>query len=129
MIAEPARPMLAAGPVTQRPKRRGGRPRPPARAADYALGISHRNLRTIQSGCSPDHSAARSCDCHTHCGVAVIAAFYVPRAAPVPDPELAAHCSGLLARYKCPRAFHAVNALPRGANGKLLRRQLKEARP
>jgi acyl-coenzyme A synthetase/AMP-(fatty) acid ligase len=60
-------------------------------------------------------------------GVTVIAAFYVPSAAPVPEAELAAHCSSRLARYKCPRAFHPVPALPRGANGKLLRRALKEA--
>jgi acyl-coenzyme A synthetase/AMP-(fatty) acid ligase len=60
-------------------------------------------------------------------GVTIIAAFYVPSAAPIPEAELAAHCSGLLARYKCPRAFHAVEALPRGANGKLRRRALKEA--
>jgi long-chain acyl-CoA synthetase len=44
----------------------------------------------------------------------------------VPEEVLAAHCSGLLARYKCPRAFRAVERLPRGANGKLLRRRLKE---
>ena len=59
-------------------------------------------------------------------GVTVIAAFYVPRRAPVPEAELAAHCARALARYKCPRAFHAVAALPRGANGKLLRRKLRE---
>jgi acyl-coenzyme A synthetase/AMP-(fatty) acid ligase len=59
-------------------------------------------------------------------GVTIIAAFYVPRDAPVPDAELAAHCSGLLARYKCPRAFHPLPALPRGANGKLRRRELEE---
>ena len=60
-------------------------------------------------------------------GVNIIAAFYVPSAAPVPEAELAAHCSSRLARYKCPRAFHPVPALPRGANGKLRRRELKEA--
>jgi acyl-coenzyme A synthetase/AMP-(fatty) acid ligase len=59
-------------------------------------------------------------------GVSIIAAFYVPAAGPVPEEVLAAHCSGLLARYKCPRAFRAVERLPRGANGKLLRRRLKE---
>ena len=61
-------------------------------------------------------------------GVTVIAAFYVPRDGPVPEAELAAHCAGRLARYKCPRMFRAVEALPRSANGKLLRRQLREAR-
>jgi acyl-coenzyme A synthetase/AMP-(fatty) acid ligase len=59
-------------------------------------------------------------------GVSIIAAFYVAKAGPLPEAELAAHCARLLARYKCPRAFHAVDALPRDANGKLLRRHLKE---
>ncbi|HET9069958.1 MAG TPA: class I adenylate-forming enzyme family protein [Amaricoccus sp.] len=59
-------------------------------------------------------------------GVSVIAAFYVPVGAPVAEAELAAHCAGRLARYKCPRVFRAVAALPRGANGKLMRRRLRE---
>ena len=43
-------------------------------------------------------------------GVTVIAAFYVPRGAPVPEEaELAAHCAARLARYKCPRMFRAVD--------------------
>jgi acyl-coenzyme A synthetase/AMP-(fatty) acid ligase len=58
-------------------------------------------------------------------GVTIIAAFYVPHAGPVPEPELAAHCAGRLAPYKCPRSFRAVAALPRGSNGKLQRRALK----
>lgn len=62
-------------------------------------------------------------------GVSIIAAFYVPTAGPVPDADLAAHCAGRLARYKCPRAFHAMDALPRGTTGKVLRRQLKEGAP
>lgn len=57
-------------------------------------------------------------------GVSVIAAFYVPRAAPVPEAELAAHCAARLARYKCPRRFVALDTLPRSPNGKLLRRAL-----
>lgn len=59
-------------------------------------------------------------------GVSVVAAFYVPAGAPPAEADLAAHCADRLARYKCPRAFHAVEALPRDANGKLLRRRLKE---
>ena len=48
--------------------------------------------------------------------------------APLPEAELAAHCAARLARYKCPRAFRAVAALPRSANGKLLRRAAAGAR-
>lgn len=57
-------------------------------------------------------------------GVTVIAAFYVPAGAPVAEDELARHCAARLARYKCPRTFRVVAALPRSANGKLLRRAL-----
>lgn len=58
-------------------------------------------------------------------GVTIIAAFYVPAAAPVPEAELADHCAARLAAYKRPRAFHALDALPRGANGKLQRARLR----
>lgn len=57
-------------------------------------------------------------------GVSIVAAFYVPKADPVAEAELARHCADRLARYKCPRSFHALDALPRSANGKLLRRRL-----
>lgn len=60
-------------------------------------------------------------------GVTGIVAAYVPAHAPVPELELADHCARGLARYKCPRAFRAVGALPRSTNGKLSRRQLREA--
>jgi acyl-coenzyme A synthetase/AMP-(fatty) acid ligase len=59
-------------------------------------------------------------------GVTVIAAFYVPTGDAMPEATLAEHCAGRLARYKCPRAFTVVAALPRDRNGKLLRRQLRE---
>lgn len=62
-------------------------------------------------------------------GVRVIAAFYVPAAGPVPEAELAAHCAARLARYKLPRAFHPVAALPRAPNGKLRRRDLAAMAP
>jgi acyl-coenzyme A synthetase/AMP-(fatty) acid ligase len=58
-------------------------------------------------------------------GVRVIAAFYVPAAGPVAPEALAAHCAGRLAAYKVPRVFHAVAALPRTANGKLRRADLR----
>ncbi len=60
-------------------------------------------------------------------GAAILAALYVPAAGPVPEAELAAHCARHLARYKCPRSFQAVESLPRSANGKLLRGELRWA--
>lgn len=57
-------------------------------------------------------------------GVTVIACFYT--AAEVLDAAaLAAHAEAHLARYKQPRAFVALESLPRGANGKLNRRALR----
>lgn len=59
-------------------------------------------------------------------GTSVIACFHVSN--PVPDPEvLAAHAESCLARYKQPRLYIAVPAIPRGANNKLARRSLREA--
>jgi fatty-acyl-CoA synthase len=37
--------------------------------------------------------------------------------------------TGRLARYKIPRSLAVVDALPRNATGKILRRNLREARP
>lgn len=56
----------------------------------------------------------------------VIAAFYVPNGA-VDHADLERHAAETLARYKCPRLYAAVEALPKGPNGKLLRRQLRAA--
>lgn len=58
-------------------------------------------------------------------GVTIISAFYVPVAAPVDEAELKAHCATRLAAYKRPRAFHALDALPRSTNGKLQRSRLR----
>lgn len=40
---------------------------------------------------------------------------------PVSEAELRAYCSSLLAEFKVPRKFHMLEALPRGATGKLQR--------
>ncbi|MDJ0511910.1 MAG: class I adenylate-forming enzyme family protein [Methyloceanibacter sp.] len=56
----------------------------------------------------------------------VIAAFYVP-IGQVEQSDLEQHAAEKLARYKCPRIYAEVEALPKGANGKLLRRHLRTA--
>lgn len=58
-------------------------------------------------------------------GTTVIAAFYVADTPP-DTAELEAWCAARLARYKTPRLFLRVDSLPRGANGKLLRRALRD---
>ena len=60
-------------------------------------------------------------------GATVIVAFYVPGDGRVDEASLAAHCSERLARYKCPRIFRAIEALPRTATGKIARRRLRDA--
>ena len=54
----------------------------------------------------------------------VIAAFYVADDHISKD-QLAAHCAARLARYKCPRIFSRLDALPKGANNKLRRKDLR----
>lgn len=57
----------------------------------------------------------------------VIAVFYVPEpGAQLTEADLAAHAAARLARYKQPRIWIAVQTLPRGANGKLQRRALRQ---
>jgi acyl-coenzyme A synthetase/AMP-(fatty) acid ligase len=55
----------------------------------------------------------------------VIAAFYVGETN-LDEAALAVHMGERLARYKCPRLYVHVPELPRGANGKLLRRRLRD---
>ncbi|WP_333683673.1 class I adenylate-forming enzyme family protein [Pontibaca methylaminivorans] len=54
----------------------------------------------------------------------IIVAFYTGPV-PVPAASLEAHCAQNLARYKQPRAFVHLDALPLGANGKLRRSALR----
>jgi acyl-coenzyme A synthetase/AMP-(fatty) acid ligase len=61
-------------------------------------------------------------------GTTVIAAWYTGPVA-LDEAELREHASARLARYKTPRIFIHCAELPRGANGKLLRRQLRQAYP
>ena len=62
--------------------------------------------------------------------VSVIAAFVVPRDPDEPDgldaAPLLAYAHAHLAAYKCPREIIFTDALPRTANGKVLRRELAQ---
>jgi acyl-coenzyme A synthetase/AMP-(fatty) acid ligase len=62
--------------------------------------------------------------------VSVIGAFVVPShpGAVAPD-DLLAFAAGRLAPYKCPRVVHLAEALPRTANGKIMRRALTSLLP
>ncbi len=55
----------------------------------------------------------------------LIAAFYVSNEDLDPQ-DLDHFASNRLARYKAPRIYHRIDALPKGANGKILRRQLRD---
>ncbi|SMX50604.1 class I adenylate-forming enzyme family protein [Maliponia aquimaris] len=57
--------------------------------------------------------------------VRIIAAFYTS-AEPLDEEALKAEAATRLARYKCPRSFVRVDALPRNPNGKLLRKKLQD---
>ncbi len=72
----------------------------------------------------PDIHEAAAVELRVKSDASVIAAFYTS-ADMIEDTQLAAHCATHLARYKCPRMFIHVDALPRGANNKLLRRALR----
>ncbi|MGY6411789.1 MAG: class I adenylate-forming enzyme family protein [Alkalilacustris sp.] len=70
------------------------------------------------------HEAA-VCAVEVKPGVSVIAAFYTANA-PLPEADLDAFAAARLARYKQPRIWRHVAALPRGANNKLQRRALRD---
>jgi o-succinylbenzoate---CoA ligase len=58
-------------------------------------------------------------------GEAVIAHVVIVDGAVVTAEELRAHCAERLAPFKVPKRFEQVDGVPRGATGKLLRRQLR----
>jgi acyl-coenzyme A synthetase/AMP-(fatty) acid ligase len=74
----------------------------------------------------PGIAEAAAVDLPVRDGVSIIAAFCVASGEPPDSADLARHCEARLARYKCPRAFFVVERLPRGSNGKLIRRRLRD---
>jgi acyl-coenzyme A synthetase/AMP-(fatty) acid ligase len=73
----------------------------------------------------PEVREAAAAEVRVKAEASVIAAFYVA-GTDLDAAALSAHMGERLARYKCPRLFVRVSELPRGANGKLLRRRLRE---
>ncbi|SLN60286.1 Benzoate--CoA ligase [Roseisalinus antarcticus] len=71
----------------------------------------------------PAIAEAAACELRVKADASVIALFYTGM--PAADAALADHAAAHLARYKAPRLFVHVGALPRGANNKLLRRKLR----
>lgn len=57
--------------------------------------------------------------------VRLITAFYTS-STPLDEDHLMATAAQRLARYKCPRSFIRVEALPKNPNGKMLRQKLKD---
>ena len=72
----------------------------------------------------PDIHEAAACEVTVKSDTTVIAAFYTSDAEIDAD-TLSAFAASRIARYKCPRIFVRVPVLPRGANNKLLRRNLR----
>lgn len=74
------------------------------------------------------HENIRECavaEVQVKADVNVIAAFYVTDADPG-EKALKDFAARNLARYKCPRVFVPVAEIPKGGNGKILRRELRE---
>lgn len=72
----------------------------------------------------PDIEEAAACEIQVKADATVVALFYTSRKT-LDHAALASFAQKRLARYKMPRLFKRVDALPRGANNKLLRNTLK----
>ncbi len=73
----------------------------------------------------PDISEAAAVEIQVKQDTTVIAGFYTSHTA-LDESDIFEYLHSKLARYKTPRLLIKVAALPKGANGKLLRRQLRE---
>ena len=72
----------------------------------------------------PGITQAAVTDIEVKADASLIMAFYTGPA-PLPEEDLARFAAERLAAYKQPRGFFHLDALPTGANGKLLRRELR----
>ncbi|HVM12234.1 MAG TPA: long-chain fatty acid--CoA ligase, partial [Actinomycetota bacterium] len=61
-------------------------------------------------------------------GERVVAYVVAAPGAAVTEEEVREHCAGFLARFKVPRRVEVVDELPKHATGKVLRRELREAK-
>lgn len=73
----------------------------------------------------PDIAESAAVEVLVKADTTVIAAFFVPHG-PVELADIERHAAEKLARYKCPRIYAEVESLPKGPNGKLLRRRLRD---
>jgi acyl-coenzyme A synthetase/AMP-(fatty) acid ligase len=73
----------------------------------------------------PKISEAATVEVPVKSGAMIIAAFYSATEV-IDKSELADFAAARLAKYKSPRIYVKVDILPRGANGKLLRKQLRD---
>ena len=104
------------------------------RADDIMKALGYRVAPQEVEAVLARHPAVAEVACaerHVRADVTVIAAYVVPRVfASAPDPHvLTSYAAEHLAPYKCPREIIYVPALPRTANGKVLRRVLEELYP
>ena len=75
----------------------------------------------------PDVADAGVCEWRVSDSASIIAAFIVPHAGVTPSEEvILAFVQERLAAYKCPKQIWFVPALPRTANGKLIRKALEK---
>lgn len=73
----------------------------------------------------PAITEVAACEIRIKADTSIIAAFYVT-ADVLDEAELNEFAATRLARYKRPRTFIRIDHLPRGANNKILRRQLRQ---
>ncbi|WP_300030034.1 class I adenylate-forming enzyme family protein [uncultured Roseobacter sp.] len=86
--------------------------------------VSPIEVENVLNAC-PGIGASAVTDVIVASGARVIAAFYTGPA-PLDETALQSYVEPRLARYKQPRLYIHVPALPQGANGKILRRALRD---